>query len=97
MVQVEDTLKEKVKNVEVDLVVLGTGIVPQKDTEKMSKMLKIPRAADGFLTDVNPRLNPAETASEGVFVAGGASDPKDIQFVVAQGNPAAARLLAAEI
>ncbi|OYT67097.1 hypothetical protein B6V00_01710 [ANME-1 cluster archaeon ex4572_4] len=94
VVRVEDTLKGKVRNVEVDLVVLGTGIVPQKDAEKMSKMLKIPRGADGFLTEANPKLNPAETVAEGVFVAGGAAGPKDIQFAVAQGSAAAAKAAA---
>jgi len=91
VIRVEDTLKGEVRNIEVDLVVLGTGIVPHKDIEKISKMLKIPRAADGLLMEAHPKLGPVDTVLGGVFVAGGASGPKDIPFAVVQGSGAASK------
>lgn len=91
VIRVEDTLKGEVRNIEVDLVVLGTGIVPHKDIEKISKMLKIPRAADGLLMEAHPKLGPVDTVLGGVFVAGCASGPKDIPLSVAQGSGAASR------
>jgi heterodisulfide reductase subunit A len=84
-------LKGVVRTIEVDLAVLGTGIVPHPDIEKLSKMLKIPRAADGLFMESHPKLGPIDTELDGVFVAGGASGPKDIPFAVAQGSGAAAR------
>ncbi len=91
VIRAEDTLKGVVRTIEVDLAVLGTGIVPHPDIEKLSKMLKIPRAADGLFMESHPKLGPIDTELDGVFVAGGASGPKDIPFAVAQGSGAAAR------
>ncbi|RLG38357.1 MAG: disulfide reductase [Candidatus Alkanophagales archaeon] len=91
VVRVEDTLKSEVRNIEVELLVLGTGIVPHADIETLSKMLKLPRAADGLLMEAHPKLGPVDTVIDGIFVAGCASGPKDIPYAVSQGSGAAAR------
>lgn len=91
VIRAEDTLKGVVRNIEVDLAVLGTGIVPHLDIARLSKLLKIPMAADGLFKNSHPALGPMDTAVDGVFIAGGASGPKDIPFAVAQGSGAAAR------
>ncbi len=91
VVRVEDTLKGEIRNIEVELLVLGTGIVPHEDIEKISKMMKIPRASDGLLLEAHPKLGPVDTTLSGIFVAGCASGPKDIPYAVSQGSGAASR------
>ncbi len=91
VVRVEDTLKGVVREIEVDLLVLGTGVVPNPDTEEISKKLKIPRAQDGLLMEAHPKLGPVDTVIDGVFIAGCISGPKDIPFAVSQGSGAASR------
>ncbi len=90
-IRVEDTLKGVVRTIEVDLAVLGTGIVPQQDMAKLSEMLKIPIAEDGMIRESHQKLGPVDTEREGVFIAGGVSGPKDIALAVTQGSAAAAR------
>jgi heterodisulfide reductase subunit A len=87
----EDTLKGEIMNVEVDLLVLGTGIVPNDGIERISKMLKLPKAADGLLMEAHPKLGPVDTVLGGIFLAGSASGPKDIAYSVSQGSGAASR------
>jgi heterodisulfide reductase subunit A len=77
--------------VEVDLLVLGTGFVPSKGIEEISYLLKLPKAADKFLMEAHPKLGPVDTTTDGVFLAGVASGPKDICISVAQGSAAASR------
>ncbi len=91
IVRVEDTLKGMVRNVEVELVVLGIGNVPGEDIPRLSDMLKIPLAEDGMFRELHPRSAPVDTERAGIFIAGAASGPKDIAIAVAQGSSAAAR------
>ncbi|MHC1584851.1 MAG: 4Fe-4S binding protein [Candidatus Syntropharchaeia archaeon] len=91
VVKVEDTLKNEIVNVEVDLLVLGTGIVPHGGIEKISRILRLPRAADGLLMEAHPKLGPVDTTVDGIFLAGCASGPKDIPYAVSQGSGAASR------
>ena len=52
---VEDTLKGEASNIEVELPVLGTRILPQhKDIENLS--MELPRAADGLPRAADPRV-----------------------------------------
>jgi len=61
---------------EFDLVVLSVGIMPNEDTDKISKVFNIALNEDGFLDD-----NAAGTS--GVFVAGTASGPQGIADTIA--------------
>ena len=77
--------------IEADLVVLANAIVPGKDTDKLSKILKISRSADGFFQEAHPKLRPLDTATDGIFIAGCCQSPKDIPDSVAQAVGAAIR------
>ncbi len=91
IVRAEDTLKGMVRNVEVELVVLGIGNVPGEDIPKLSNMLQIPLAEDGMFRELHSRTAPVDSEREGIFIAGAAAGPKDIAIAVAQGSSAAAR------
>jgi len=54
-------------------------------------MLKVPLGADGFFMEAHPKLRPVDTQSDGIFLAGTASGPKDIPESVIAARAAAAR------
>ncbi len=72
-----------------DLLVLVTGLRPTEDS--LPEQLKLARSEDGFLMELHPKLGPAETAVQGVYLAGTAQGAKDIRESVAQGMAAAAK------
>jgi heterodisulfide reductase subunit A len=78
-------------DVEVDLVVLATGIVPRKDSKDLTRILNINQSADGFFLEAHPKLRPVDTFTDGVFLAGCCQGPKDIPDAVAQASGAAVR------
>ena len=90
-IRVEDTLKGVVRNIEVEMVVLGTGSVPGEDIERLSELLKLPLADDGLFRELHPTAAPVDTEQRGIFIAGAVAGPKDIALAVAQGSSAAAR------
>jgi len=73
---------------ECDLVVLSVGLEANRE---VSTVLGIRTRADGFMQAAHPKLRPVETQTDGIFIAGCASGPKDIQTSVAQASAAAYR------
>ncbi len=63
--------------VESDLVVLVTGMVPRKD-ENIGRIFKLPRGRDKFFNEVHMKLRPVETVIDGVTIAGTCQGPKTI-------------------
>ncbi|MCX9013288.1 MAG: CoB--CoM heterodisulfide reductase iron-sulfur subunit A family protein [Candidatus Methanoperedens sp.] len=90
-VRVEDTLAGEMRNLEFDLLVLGTGVVPNEGINKLQQLLKLSKATDGFLMEAHPKLRPVDTTIDGVYLAGVASGPKDIPYAVSQGSACASR------
>ncbi len=89
LVMAEDTLLGEPIDVEADLVVLATGIVPRADVRELMNLLKISQSPDGFLLEAHPKLRPVDTASDGIYIAGCCQGPKDIPDTVAQAKGAA--------
>jgi heterodisulfide reductase subunit A len=83
----------KLLQVEADLVVLGTGLVPNVDLAQISALFHASRSVDGFLLEAHPKLRPLESALAGVFLAGACQGPKDIPDTVAQASGAAAKAI----
>jgi heterodisulfide reductase subunit A len=83
----------KLLEMHADMVVLGTGLVPNKDLEKISSLFHASRSADGFLLEAHPKLRPLESPVAGVFFAGACQGPKDIPDTVAQASGAAAKAI----
>jgi heterodisulfide reductase subunit A len=91
LVRVEDMLSGEILEIEVDLVVLATGIRPRKGTEELCSITSIERDEYGFIKVDS--INPSRTNVDGIFVCGMASGPKDIPDTVASGGEAAARCM----
>lgn len=90
---VYDKGTNKLLEIHPDMVVLGTGLVPNKDLERISSLFHAARSADGFLLEAHPKLRPLESAVAGVFLAGACQGPKDIPDTVAQASGAAAKAI----
>jgi heterodisulfide reductase subunit A len=93
VVRAEDTLLGRPVEVEADLVVLATGLVPRSDVADVGNLLKLSRSEDGFFMELHPKLRPVDTATDGVFLAGCCQGPKDIADTIAQAKAAASSAL----
>jgi heterodisulfide reductase subunit A len=74
----EDLDKGEVEEIEVDMLVLSTALVPSKGNEKLSKALKVELDEYGFFREKDPINSPLESTGEGIFVCGGSTGPVDI-------------------
>ncbi|MEA4983163.1 MAG: FAD-dependent oxidoreductase [Paludibacter sp.] len=74
----EDVTKGIVKEAKHDLVVLSTGVIPNKKVPEMFKSHVLELDKFNFVKQVDELISPATTSISGVFVAGAASGPKDI-------------------
>jgi len=73
-----------------DMVVLAQGLIPPGGLGELAQKMNLSRSEDGFLMEGHPKLRPAETAIDGIYLAGCVQFPKDIPDSVAQAGAAAA-------
>ena len=88
LVRVEDMFSGELLEIEVDLVILATGVRPRKGIEELCDIMSLERDEYGFIRADS--INPSKTNVEGIFVCGMGSGPKDIPDTVASGGEAAA-------
>jgi len=93
IIQVEDTLAGKQRRIPVDMVILSAALEPRHDSDDVAKQFGISCSANGWFTEKHPKLDPVATMTEGIFIAGCSTGPKDIPQSVAQGSAAAARVI----
>jgi heterodisulfide reductase subunit A len=74
-----------------DYVVLSTGLRPHPTTEKVCEMYKVTRNPDGYFLEAHVKLRPVDFPSEGIFVAGLAHAPKNLDETIGQALAAAGR------
>ncbi len=79
--------------VDVDMVVLGTGMMPGQ-IEDLIEQMKLATGDDGFLQEVHPKLRPVEVAVNGVLLAGTAQGPMNISETLAAAGAAAVKAAA---
>jgi heterodisulfide reductase subunit A len=92
-VRVRDVLtKKRELELEADLVVLVTGMVPRYDCQSVAAKLKIPVGNDRFFNEIHPKLRPVETVINGVFLGGSCQGPKNITESVQSSLAAAAKI-----
>ncbi len=92
-IRVKDILtRKKELELETDLVVLVTGMVPRADSGEIAGKLKIPVGSDRFFNEIHPKLRPVETVINGVFLGGSCQGPKNITESVRSSLAAAAKI-----
>jgi len=78
IVKINDILTNKKElEVEADLVVLVTGMVPRSHNT-VGDILKLPKGRDKFFNEIHMKLRPVETVIDGVTIAGACQGPKNI-------------------
>lgn len=88
-VEVFDHLLNENIRIPTDLLVLVVGLVPTSDA--LFDQLKLARSEDDFLMELHPKLGPAETASQGIYLAGAVQGAKDVRESMAQALAASAK------
>jgi heterodisulfide reductase subunit A len=89
IVKTEDTLSGKPAKITLDLLVLMSGIVCNRQAVKTASMVQVQTDSDGFLKSRDNILNIIETDSKGVFLAGTATGAKTIPETAAEARAAA--------
>ena len=91
----EDTTMSRPMEVTMDMVVLSVGMEPSAGTRAISQLLGVKQNQYGFIEAGGAGgLDPVATSQEGIFVAGAASGPSDLDDSIAQAGLAAARAVA---
>lgn len=89
-VEVYDSLMGAKVRIPTDLLVLVVGLTPSEGD--LTDQLKLSRSEDGFLMELHPKLGPAETASQGIYLAGAAQGAKDVRESMAQALAASGKV-----
>jgi len=85
----EDTLEQKVKREEFDLVILATACAPHNGIKELAGTLGLELDQYGFFQ--TQASYPLDSSRQGIFLCGCANSPMDIPESVAQASSAAAR------
>ena len=93
-VQVDDTLLDKVRTFDLDMLILAVAMEPDAAAEQVRRLFGMSCSGEGFFLEKHPKLAPVNTAADGVFLAGACQGAKDIPDTVAQAGAAAAEALA---
>lgn len=87
----EDTTMGRPVEVLMDLIILSVGMEPSPGTVEMARLFNLPREDHGFIATVGEPLDTVTTPVPGIFVAGAAAGPKDIEDSVSMGGAAAVK------
>ena len=89
----EDTLESEKKEEEFEMVVLSIGMGQDEDARKLGKIMGLTENPDGFFSVVHPKMRPVDAHTEGIYIAGCATGPKEIPDSISQGLAAASKVM----
>ncbi len=87
----DNSLLDEVTHLDVDLLVLSTGIIPSKGTTEMVKVMGLEEGPAQFLSEIHGCLKPQETKDMGIYICGCAAGPKSIPYSVSTALAAASK------
>lgn len=88
------TVTGKTIELDTDLVVLSTPLVPRSDAGVIANMLRVPTDQNGFFLEAHAKLRPLDFAADGVFVCGSGRYPATSTEARTQGIGVASRVAA---
>jgi len=91
VVGVHDKILEADLEIRADLLVLAARVDPNLENPRLGQLFKVPLNADGFFLEAHAKLRPVEFATDGVYMAGPAHYPKDVEESITQAMAAAGR------
>jgi heterodisulfide reductase subunit A len=91
----EDTTMGRPLEVLMDVIVLSVGMEPSRGTRDVAAILGIDQNKYGFIATPGEPMDPVGTSVPGIFVAGAAAGPKDLEDTMSMAGAAAMRALRA--
>jgi heterodisulfide reductase subunit A len=88
VVKGEDTTMGRPMEVAMDVIILSVGMEPSEGTTQMASTFNLPLESHGFIETTGGALNTVETSVPGVFVAGAATGPADLEDSISMGGAA---------
>jgi len=88
----DTNLGEQVE-IEADMVVTATAVMPQPGADLLAQKLGISYDKYNFYSEAHAKLRPVECATAGIYLAGACQGPKDIPESVSQASAAAAKVM----
>jgi heterodisulfide reductase subunit A len=89
MIRGEDTTMNRPMEVPMDIVILSVGMEPSEGTKEVAKVLGIAQNQYGFIETPHGSLDTVATSVPGIFVAGAAAGPKDLDDTIGMAGAAA--------
>ncbi len=89
----EDTTMGRPLEVLMDVIVLSVGMEPSRGTREIATLLGLEQNKYGFIHTPGEPMDPVGTSVPGIFVAGAAAGPKDLEDTIGMAGAAAARAL----
>ncbi len=93
VVKVEDTLTGRPLRMNVDLLVLLSGIVPSQGTTKVAQLFDLPLQCNGFIQPTDEHLLANRTIIDGLFVCGTVTSPKTISETIGDARSASLEII----
>jgi heterodisulfide reductase subunit A len=93
VVSVVDTIMKRELELETDILVLASAVIPRESNTIISRLFKVPLNPDGFFQEAHVKLRPSDFSADGVFLCGMAHYPKHVHEVINQAYGAAGRAL----
>lgn len=91
----EDTTMGRPLEVLMDMIVLSVGMEPSRGTRDVAGILGIEQNKYGFIATPGEPMDPVSTSLPGIYVAGAAAGPKDLEDSVGMAGAAAMRAVGA--
>src|SRR5574341_509662 len=91
LVRGEDTTMGRPMEVQMDMVVLAVGMEPSSGTKDVAGILGLKQNKYKFIDVPHDALDPTATSVPGIFVAGAAAGPKDLDDTMSMAGAAAAK------
>jgi len=95
LVKGEDTTLRRPMEIPMDIVILAVGMEPSEGTKKVADIFGVKKNKFGFIESVGAPLNTVTTNVPGVFAAGAATGPADLEDCVSSAGAAAMKAIAA--
>ena len=84
----EDTTMGRPVEVPMDVVVLSIGMEPSEGTTKMAEIFELPLESHRFIETVGGPMNTVSTSRDGIYVAGAAAGPADLEDSISMAGAA---------
>jgi heterodisulfide reductase subunit A len=95
LIRGEDTTMNRPMEILMDIVILSNGMEPSRGTREIARTLGLKQNKYGFIETPHNSLETVATSVEGIFVAGAAAGPKDLDDTMGMAGAAAMKAAAA--